>query len=245
MNLESHHHHFDSLPSTQDWAKEHFKTLDLNKFNIISASEQTKGRGQFDRHWHSPKGGAYTTFCFLVSDHQQPMNAISLVTGLSFAEALQKLGLIVKLKWPNDLYIDGKKAGGILVETKEITGGKVFFVGVGLNINLSLDDLKAAHCEATSISAETQKSWSIKPIMSGAENIFKRNLAIFLKEGFQPFIQDYEALSYLAGKTIVIEHANQNFEGHYQKIDEQGSLVLKLKDGSLKPFFSGQIISWE
>lgn len=243
--METKHHHFEKIPSTQDWAKENLNTLDLDQFHVISTLEQTKGRGQFDRHWHSPKGGAYITYCFLVPDQRQPLNAISLVTGLSFAEALQKLGLTVQLKWPNDLYIKGKKAGGILVETQEVTGGKVFFVGVGLNINVSLDDLKAAQCEATSLLAETQKTWSIKPIMSGAENIFKRNVEIFLKEGFSAFISDYESLSYLSNKKIMIEHAHQTYEGTYEKVDESGSLVLKLSDGTIKAFFSGQIISWE
>ncbi len=243
--MESQHHYFNKVDSTQDWAKDNFSSFDLEKLHVVSALEQTKGRGRFNRHWHSPKGGAYFTYCFLVPEHDHSLNPISLVTGITFAEVLQKLGLKVMLKWPNDIYISGKKAGGILVETKETPEGKVFFVGIGLNINIDANELRAVSCPATSVSVETNKSWSVKPIMLPAENIFKRNLEIFLKEGFAAFDKDFEAISFLAGKKVTMDYGKETIVGIYQRVDENGSLVLKLKDDSSKAFSSGEIISWE
>ncbi|MCH9632063.1 MAG: Bifunctional ligase/repressor BirA [Chlamydiae bacterium] len=244
--MEIKHHHFNKLESTQDWAKDNYESFDLKKFHVISANEQSKGRGRFDRNWHSPHGGgAYATYCFLVSEHSHPLNPISLVTGLTFAEVLQKLGLIVKLKWPNDIFINDKKAGGILVETKETTKGKVFFVGVGLNINMDANQLVNIDCPATSVQVETRKTWGIKSIMNPAESLFQRNLEIFLKEGFTAFQPDFESLSFLAGKTILMDHGKESAEGIYHGVDETGAIVLQLKDKTLKAFHSGEITSWE
>lgn len=244
--MKSKHHHLQTIPSTQDWAKENFTSFNLDEFNIVIASEQTKGRGRFNRHWHSPKDkNAYVTYCFAVPLSKISLSSISLVVGLSIAEALQKLGLQVKLKWPNDLFIEGKKAGGILIETKEYKEQQVFFVGFGININMTLEELKSVECEATSLYAETNKTWSIQSITESVETTFKRNLPIFLKEGFQSFKKDFESISFLAGKTILFNTGKEAVQGKYVEVNSEGGLTLELKDKTHHTYFSGEIISWE
>lgn len=244
--MKTKHHHFDSLTSTQDWAKENLPSLNLDEFHVISASEQTKGRGRFNRHWHSPKNkNAYVTYCFSIPLSKKSLNPISLVMGLTISEALQKLGLISKLKWPNDIFIDGKKAGGILIETQEQKDKKIFYAAYGLNINMDAKELQAIDCPATSLLFETKKTWSIASITEPIETLFKRNLAIFLEKGFEPFEQDFEATSFLAGKIVSLDLGKEVIKGNYVKVNNEGALVLQLKDGSQKAFFSGEIINWE
>lgn len=244
--METQTHHFNSLESTQDWAKEHFSSLDHSKFHVISANRQTKGRGRLDRHWHSPEGtGAYITYCFFIKMSLSNLSSISLMTGVTIAEALQKLGLTVKLKWPNDIFINEKKAGGILIETKPFDQGHVVFVGFGLNVNTSAEDLSPIGRPATSLYIETEQVWDIPTVVEPIETIFKRNLDTFLKQGFKAFEKDFENIAFLNGKKIIISHGKDATIGHYQGVDSSGALLLKLADGQIKAFASGEIISWE
>lgn len=244
--MDSVYHHFEKINSTQDWAKENFHAFDLSKLHIITADQQLKGRGRLNRHWHSPqKTGLYVTFSFFVPNLQFSFNPLSLVTGLTFAEVLQKFGLQVLLKWPNDLYVNNKKLGGILTETKEIQGGRIFFIGVGLNVNMSLDELAHIERPATSILAETHKNSSMKSILQPAETIFKRNLKLFLDHGFEVFLKDFEEVSFLAGKKVLFDLGHEVIERKYCRVDKDGALVLKDQNGQEQKYVSGEIKGWE
>jgi BirA family transcriptional regulator, biotin operon repressor / biotin---[acetyl-CoA-carboxylase] ligase len=244
--MKSKHHHLQTIPSTQDWAKEHFSTFNLEEFHVVIAKEQTKGRGRFNRHWHSPKDkNAYVTYCFAVASKNASLSSISLVIGLSIAEAVQKIGLQVQLKWPNDLFISGKKAGGILVETQEHGANRIFFVGFGVNVNMTPNELNLIECEATSLYAETNKTWSVQSVTESIETVFKRNLPIFLKDGFVAFKSDFESISFLSGKTILFNTGKETIQGKYVEVNIEGGLTLELNDKTYKTFFSGEITGWE
>ena len=105
-----------SVPSTQDVARE------LPVGSIVAADHQTAGRGRLDRRWEAPPGTA-----LLVSFVLEPRPLLSLALGVAAAHAC---GPDVRLKWPNDLLLDGRKLGGILVET---TPAKAV-CGVGINL---------------------------------------------------------------------------------------------------------------
>ncbi len=239
-------HHFPTIDSTQDWAKSQLNTFDLNHFHVISAQEQTKGRGRFNRHWHSPKNvNIYVTYCFSIPKSDFSFNPLSLVTGLCIAEALQKLGMRAKLKWPNDIYIGNEKIGGILTETQEAESGRVFFVGFGLNVNMNLEQLSQIDCPATSLLAQTNKKTSIPMLMETIETIFKRNLSVFIQEGFAKFHPDFQEISLLTGKKVMLDLGTEVIEGMCKGVDGEGALILEDKDQSLHTYFSGEIISWE
>ena len=108
--------HVGSVTSTQDVAR------DLPVGSIVVADHQTAGRGRLDRPWHAPAGSA-----LLVSFVLEPTPVLSLAAGVAAAEAC---GPAVRLKWPNDLLLDERKLGGILVE---VTGGKAV-CGIGVNL---------------------------------------------------------------------------------------------------------------
>jgi BirA family transcriptional regulator, biotin operon repressor / biotin---[acetyl-CoA-carboxylase] ligase len=105
-----------SVPSTQDVAR----ALPIG--SIVLADHQTAGRGRHDRRWEAPPGTA-----LLVSFVLAPSRLLSLAAGVAAAEAC---GPRVRLKWPNDLLLDGRKLGGILVE---VHGAKAV-VGIGINL---------------------------------------------------------------------------------------------------------------
>ncbi|MDX9787108.1 MAG: biotin--[acetyl-CoA-carboxylase] ligase [Desulfobacterales bacterium] len=95
----------------------------------VLVSAQTAGRGQFQRHWHSPPGNVYGS---LRVPAMRPVwgNLFSLLLAKSMAEILKGLGLAPAIKWPNDLLVGGKKVGGILIEAKS----DIVIAGLGLNL---------------------------------------------------------------------------------------------------------------
>ena len=105
-----------TVSSTQDLAR------DLPLGSVVVADEQTAGRGRMDRRWEAPPGAA-----LLVSFVLEPHPLLSLALGVAAARAC---GPDVRLKWPNDLLLGGRKLGGILVE---VTSGKAI-CGIGINL---------------------------------------------------------------------------------------------------------------
>lgn len=244
--MRSDYHHLESVGSTQDFAKEHVDSFDPEALTIITADEQTKGRGRFNRHWYSSKGHSLTTtYSFFVKKGEHSLNPITLILALSMCETLQKLGLKTKIKWPNDLYVNSKKLAGILAEVEPKKDGFQVFLGFGLNVNLSANELNALDFEATSLLIETKRKWTLNQLASSIETLFKRDLPIFLKEGFHPFHHSFENISFFHGKKIRLDLGQEAIAGSYVGINNEGGLRLKLKDGETKTFVSGEIIGWE
>jgi BirA family biotin operon repressor/biotin-[acetyl-CoA-carboxylase] ligase len=154
---------FDALPSTNTYLKEQAGRCKDPKGRpvdggIVLADHQQAGRGQHNRVWQSVPGKNLTfSFCYH-PHHVKRLPSLTLVTALACAKALKRhLGLQIDLKWPNDLYLNGKKLGGILIESSLI-GDKVDNLIVGIGINVLQTDFPDATLNATSIASELQKS---------------------------------------------------------------------------------------
>ena len=123
---------YNTIGSTNDKCK----TLEQsNDFNIVLAEEQTKGKGRMGKEWSSPLGNIYMSIAFSGSKSNEPL---SLISGLICQEAINKVigEDSIVLKWPNDIILNKKKVGGILIE-KEVLGSDVTnIVGIGLNLKL-------------------------------------------------------------------------------------------------------------
>lgn len=137
----------DTVDSTQAYAKRH--TWSPDALVVISAEEQTAGRGQFERIWHSEKGkNLLVTFAFETS--VSDLRPLAQLLSRSIATVLQNHGLPVTLKWPNDLLLSSKKCAGVLCE---VSGSQVA-LGFGLNVNQTTFPLPA-----TSLALETGHPW--------------------------------------------------------------------------------------
>ena len=114
---------------------------------LVIAERQTAGRGRMGRTWHSPSGvNLYTTIILRPPIPLADVPRMSLVAGVAAAEALEREAPgIVALKWPNDVWLRGRKAGGIIAEA--VTDARqnldCVLLGIGININLAADDIPA------------------------------------------------------------------------------------------------------
>jgi len=128
--------YFDSIGSTNDealaWAAEGVRDL-----SIVIADEQTHGRGRLDRRWFTPKGSGLA-FSLIIRPSPALRPHLSRTVGLaalSIAESCSGLGLVPRIKWPNDILLDGKKTAGILIETVW-SGDDVDSLVIGMGINV-------------------------------------------------------------------------------------------------------------
>ncbi|MCI5052049.1 MAG: biotin--[acetyl-CoA-carboxylase] ligase [Simkaniaceae bacterium] len=143
MKREIFYIHHECLPSTQDWARTRIEEFDLSKITVISADEQTQGRGTKGRSWISPKGcGIYATFVFKAPD-------LPFLMAQRMALTINRL-FPTRFRFPNDLYIGDKKAGGILAYVHE----NAMLLGLGLNLSFTEEMLAKIDQPAISLDIE-------------------------------------------------------------------------------------------
>src|SRR5207237_8433934 len=102
--------------------------------SVVIATEQTAGRGQWGRQWVSPSGGLYLSVAYAPKLEATNSYQLTLATAWGIAAQLQKCGVSVGIKWPNDLVLNGRKLGGILTETK-VQKGQITQAVIGVGIN--------------------------------------------------------------------------------------------------------------
>lgn len=162
------HYHFTSLASTNDWAKAHINEFQKETITLITASEQTAGRGQYSRHWYSPPDeNLYATFVFFMKESHIDHLILTQSLAKAVVSVLADEKIEAMIKWPNDIMIRSKKAAGILCETvalhdpTELTG---IVIGIGLNVNMPMERLAKIGQPATSLMVETGRPYEIKEI---------------------------------------------------------------------------------
>lgn len=114
---------------------------DLNG-TVILAETQKKGRGRFERVWLSPQGGLWFTIILKTKLEEKNLPEVTLIAAYSIASVLNtEYNLKATIKWPNDIYYERSKLGGILTEVEKIKGDIFLIIGIGINANLDTEDL--------------------------------------------------------------------------------------------------------
>jgi BirA family biotin operon repressor/biotin-[acetyl-CoA-carboxylase] ligase len=211
---------------------------------VVLAEEQTAGRGRAGRVWHSDRGtGIYVTL--LLRPKLAPVQAplLTMMAGLSARSAVQALtGLTVDLKWPNDLFIRGKKAGGILTEMHaEPNQVRFVIVGIGLNVNQEKFSGELAST-ATSLRAETGKLQSRMELLVRLLLQFETDYNRFLREGASGVIAQFEgASSYARGKRVRVTNGTESYVGTTVGLGPEGLLQVERDDGNVKTVIAGDV----
>jgi BirA family biotin operon repressor/biotin-[acetyl-CoA-carboxylase] ligase len=241
MKIE--HRHFTTIDSTNSWAKRNAAALPHEQITLVTAEEQTGGRGRYNRQWVSPPNqNIYASFCFFLPLNPNVGN-ISQVLIVSAAKVLERLGFRPQLKWPNDLLLSGKKVGGILCEASSEGEETLVIAGVGLNVNMPQEELLKIGKPATSLLAESGKTFDINELLQSLQKQFSEDLALFLERKFVPFVAPFtERLQHKPGDTVRFQNSQKVWEGKFHSIGRDGSLNLTLSTGEVKNFFSGELL---
>jgi BirA family transcriptional regulator, biotin operon repressor / biotin---[acetyl-CoA-carboxylase] ligase len=226
-------HYFERIDSTMDYAKT-LARKGCQNFTVAVAEMQEKGRGRLKRIWESQKGGLY--FTIILKPNKNPCFAFlfNLTASVSMAYVLKKkFNIDVKTKWPNDLFAYEKKISGLLSEM-ETEADMISFlnIGMGLNVNNRISEYEQ---RAVSIKEILGKKVSRKDILSDFLDDFEKRI----KESFDNIISQWKEKSVTLGRNVRIVTHNDVFEGLATDLDDAGSLILKLSDGSLKKIVYG------
>jgi BirA family transcriptional regulator, biotin operon repressor / biotin---[acetyl-CoA-carboxylase] ligase len=211
---------------------------------VVLAEEQSAGRGRAGRTWHSERAaGIYVTL--LLRPKLAPVQAplLTMMAGLSAHTAVEAAtGLAVDLKWPNDIIIRGKKAGGILTEM-HAEPGLVRFVVVGLGLNVNQERFPGELANtATSLRQETGKPQSRMELLVRLLREFESDYNRFLREGVASVLKRFEVLSsYAHGKRVRVTNGSESYLGTTAGLAPEGLLQVERDDGRLVTVIAGDV----
>ena len=208
--------------STQDLAKSM-----APEQAIILADQQTAGRGRLGKAWHSESGTcALMSIAKRVTGQPSNHDRVSMLTGVAVAQALEKLcpQSTVKLKWPNDLIVNGKKLAGILIEA----ANKIHIIGIGVNVHHPTDyepSIRDTAISMSEIGSRVDRLLVIEEILHQLGHILRQgSLAISLDE--------WRARAAL-GQTQTFEQAGQRVTGEVVDLDPDHGLIVRRDTGEI------------
>lgn len=223
---------YESVTSTNDIAKK----SDIPQAVFI-ANEQTAGKGSKGRSWQSHKNqGLYMSFLVRPTIEAAAIPSLTLMAAVVVCNAIEKVtSKSAKIKWPNDVLIDGKKVCGILTESVFGAGGIERVVcGIGINTSQSFSEELKDIAVSLDITKQ-QKELLCDEIVDG----FFKSYKIYLDEGLNPFIDEFRKRSAISGSVSLIT-PNETIKGKLVEFDDTGAIVIET-DGRKERFIAGEI----
>ena len=233
--------YYKEIDSTNTKAKEIAKKNNTD-FSVVTSEIQTKGTGRFNRAWHSPKGGIWTSLILKPDISPNKANKITLIAAASVFKVLSELNIACKIKWPNDIYINNKKFCGILTlmncNAQKI---KHIIVGVGMNINIKKEDFKS-NLNATSLLIEKNTEYNRAKILAHFLNYFENLYDKFIEK------DDLSEVIDICRNNLLFVNKDANLVTLKTTetvtcigIDDDGELIIKDSKGKFKKVISGEI----
>jgi len=209
---------------------------------VIAAEQQTAGRGRQGRQWQSsPKAGLYAS---LLLRPQWPLGQITrltIVSSLAVAEAVEKIsGKETRIKWPNDIFMRGKKLGGILTEVQaDPEAIRSAIVGIGLNVSQTAADFPPPLGDiATSLQIETGQEYRradlLVTILAALQERYR--------DPFETVRQAWSERCFSLGQTISVRTPSGQQVGQAAGLDDNGALLLRCEGGRVMAITAGDIL---
>lgn len=259
-------HRYESAASTNDLAIR-MAEQGAPEGTVIIAREQTAGRGRRGRSWLSPSGGLYLSAILRPDLPFEQLWQMAFVASVAAAEAVGDVsGLPARIKWPNDVLINGRKVCGILVEAQPaclrrasrqlkqipdagyrmpepqsaICNPKSVIVGVGINVNVPEFPPEIAQ-EATSIAIELGHPIALEDVEKSLLALLDARYAQYLAEGFAPAFDAWKALDCTIGRRVAVDTPDGIVEGTAVEIGGNGDLIVE-SEGIRSRVTAGQAI---
>ncbi len=225
---------FEEIDSTNIYAKKE----NLEHGTVVLAETQTKGKGRKGRKWVSQKGkGLYFSIVLKKSYPFEQFSVLSLLFPVAVKKAIQKhISKQIFIKWPNDLYIEGKKFAGFLIET-ELEGSEIskIVAGIGVNVNNTTENLKGIPTPATSLRIEEGKKLNRKQILADILLEIENQIESFSHE---KVVDEVEKSLLWKGKEVIV--VDNHKRGTLLGINKKGYLILQT-DRGLEEIVSGDL----
>lgn len=220
--------HFRTIPSTQDHAKS-LAVKGAGEGTLVVADRQSAGRGRMGRSWTAPVGGLWYSLILRPALPAHRVPALTLVAALEWVSVLKARGVPAGVKWPNDVWAEGKKIAGILTEMSAETDRVHWVVlGVGVNVNNRLPG-------SLPVPAAAVSSWTgplpLEELLQEWVDRFSKRYVRFSLSGFAPFRSEYAEASVLQGARVSFEGPDGRTEGRVLGVDLEGRLRVSTVTG--------------
>jgi BirA family biotin operon repressor/biotin-[acetyl-CoA-carboxylase] ligase len=215
----------------------------------ITARKQTAGRGRRGRKWESESGNLASTLLLLTRKSPAEAAQLTFAASLAVADLLDRYvpPALVTIKWPNDVLLDGRKTSGILIESGPAASG-VLWLAVGIGVNLSQTPGETER-PATCIAEHLNQGVASAPSVDEAAQALAETFGIWLDRwttlGFQPILDAWTARTPGLHGPCTARLTNETLTGTADGVEADGSLRLKLLDGSLRVISAGDVFFGE
>lgn len=224
---------FAQIDSTMDKAAQELDDTAVEGL-VIHAMSQEQGRGRQGKHWHAPMGNLYLSIVLSPAIEKKDCGQLAFVCACALVEAVTSLcdkDIDIRVKWPNDVLVDGKKIAGILIESK----GDAYIAGIGLNILAPPEG-------AIGLKDITDKRVPINPVRDFLLDVLDAYYTRWLKEGFEVIQKTWMEKAAFLDEEIAIKLSEKEETGIFKGIDKNGCLLLE-QNGDIQTFYSGEIYS--
>ncbi len=226
--------HFNSISSTIIVARQ-LAGQGAEEGTVVIAEMQTHGKGRLGRRFLTPPGGLWMSI--ILRPQIDPMHApnITLLAAVSVTKALRRAGLEAAIKWPNDVLVNGKKICGILTEmSAEMDAVNFIILSIGINVNNDAP-LETATTMRAELGREVNRVRFTQSLLETLDEDYLR----FKEEGFTPVLWSWRRYSDTLGRPVEVTYQEEVVRGIAQDVDEDGSLLVKTGDGSIRKIVSG------
>ena len=215
----------ESVISTNDTVKEQVSELGNNI--VISAIHQTGGRGRRGKSWQEIVGNLY--FTYTQEAEAQELSKIVCIVGLSLAKVIKRLSpqSDVKIKWPNDVFLEGKKMSGILLEHIQ---NNLWAIGIGINV-VGAPILEGMSYQATSLK-ENGIALDRTEIMRYYLKQFSEDMEEYRHNGFKNIREQWLDKAKNYHQEIMVKTEKETKKGRFEDLDDNGYLILKTTQGT-------------
>jgi BirA family biotin operon repressor/biotin-[acetyl-CoA-carboxylase] ligase len=235
---------FDQIDSTNAEARRRAEAGDAGPV-WITAGRQTAGRGRRGRPWSTEPGNLAATL--LTSVRKPPAEAAqtAFVAALAVADLAERFvpAALVRIKWPNDVLVDGAKVAGILIESGTLADGRLW-LAVGCGVNLAHSPESTPY-PATSLAAHLKAGVGEPPsppeAMGAFAAFFRQWMGIWEREGFAPIARAWTERAGGLGRLCTARLGAETVEGVAEGLDEDGALRLRVATGEVRRITAGDV----
>jgi len=228
MIIKSKLYYLDEVESTNEYLKSMIG--DATEGAVVIADRQTKGRGRFNRTWYSPDGGLWMSTLL----DSTKIEVMTLIGTVAICETLNCYDILLGIKWPNDLLLNGRKVGGVLAEPAD--GKTVLGLGLNLNIRDFPDEIEMI---STSIFAELKKKLDKMMIFDVLCKEIDDLYGMYKRDRIPEILVKWRHYTVMLGRNVRIETADRQIVGRAIDISGDGGLVVTLPDGKIERILDG------
>ncbi len=213
---------------------------------VVTTNKQLSGRGRMDRRWVSDHdGGIWMSLILRPNIPPHQASQMTLFVAVTLVDTLERVtGQKIQIKWPNDLFIDGKKISGILTEMQaELEAIQYLIIGFGINVNqLSKDFPESLEGKSTSLRMESGQEWNRQAIIQNVLRDFEIAYQTYLDTGFEPIKEKWLAHAYRLNEKIHVKTSQEDYVATVKGITNDGALIVLNDKNEEKVIYSAEII---